>query len=97
MKVAVVGGGVAGLGAAWALARRHEVVLYEAAESLGGHANTVEVREPGGGPPIAVDTGFIVLNDRTYPNLQALLARLGVATRDATMSFAVSLDGGRTE
>ncbi len=97
MRVAVIGAGIAGLGAAWALARRHEVVLYEAAESLGGHANTVVVEEPGGTGPIAVDTGFIVLNDRTYPNLRALFARLGVATRDTNMSFAVSLNGGRTE
>ena len=97
MRVAVIGAGVAGLGAAWALSRRHAVVLYEAAESLGGHANTELVEEPGGAAPIAVDTGFIVLNDRTYPNLRALFARLDVPTRDTTMSFAVSLNGGRTE
>jgi predicted NAD/FAD-binding protein len=95
VKVAVVGAGVAGLGAAWLAQQSHEVVLYERDARLGGHSNTVDVPAPGG--PIAVDTGFIVYNEPNYPNLAALFAHLGVATDWSDMSFAVSLDGGRYE
>ncbi len=95
MKIAVIGAGAAGLGAAWALARRHEVVLWEAAPRAGGHAHTLEVAGPAG--PVAVDSGFIVYNEPNYPNLTRLFAALGVATQPSSMSFAVSLDGGRTE
>jgi predicted NAD/FAD-binding protein len=95
MKIAVIGAGAAGLGAAWALARRHEVVLWEAAPRAGGHAHTLEVPGPDG--PVAVDSGFIVYNEPNYPNLTRLFAALGVATQPSSMSFAVSLDGGRSE
>src|SRR5215470_3075885 len=95
MRVAVVGAGIAGLGAAWLLSRRHEVVVYEREGRLGGHSCTVEVPTPAGPQP--VDVGFIVFNQRNYPNLVALFDRLGVATERSDMSFAVSLDQGRFE
>ena len=87
MKIAVVGGGMAGLGAAWSLARRHAVTLFEAENRLGGHANTVDVRI--GGRDVAVDTGFIVYNEANYPLLTRLFAELGVATEASVMSFSV--------
>lgn len=88
MRIAVIGGGVSGLGAAWALRDRHEVTLFEKDTRLGGHANTVDIDYDG--VPIAVDTGFIVFNSHNYPNLVGLLAHLGVETFDSDMSFAVS-------
>ena len=96
MKIAVVGSGVAGLGAAWRLSAEHEVIVYEADKRLGGHSNTVEVAANDGGT-IAVDTGFIVYNERTYPNLIRLFEHLDVATEPSNMSFAVSVDKGRFE
>src|SRR6185312_16563885 len=95
MKIAVIGAGVAGLGAAWSLSRHHDVVVYERESRFGGHACTVEVAGPGGAQP--VDMGFIVYNERNYPNLVALFDHLGVPTKPSDMSFAVSLDGGRFE
>ncbi len=94
-SVAVVGGGIAGLGAAWALARRHTVTLYDREGRFGGHANTVDVASIGQRFP--VDTGFIVYNGRNYPNLVALFDHLAVPTAASDMSFGVSLDGGRVE
>jgi uncharacterized protein len=91
-RIAVIGSGVSGLSAAWLLSKSHDVVLYEADDRPGGHANTVDV--PGTGP---VDTGFIVYNDKNYPNLQAMLAHLGVGSIKTEMSFAASLDEGRFE
>jgi len=94
-RIAVIGAGVAGLGAAWLLARRHEVTLYERNGHLGGHSNTVHVRQ--GGRDIPVDTGFIVYNEQNYPNLVRLFAALDVPTAPSSMSFSVSIDGGRVE
>ena len=96
MRIAVIGAGIAGLGAAWLMNGRHEVVLYEAEGRLGGHSNTVDAPTPGGGSQ-PVDTGFIVFNDRTYPNLLALFRQIGVQWRPSSMSFSVSVDGGRLE
>ncbi|UYN93407.1 MAG: FAD-dependent oxidoreductase [Enhydrobacter sp.] len=95
MKIAVIGAGVAGLGAAWLLGRRHEVILYERERRLGGHACTVDVPGPDG--PTPVDVGFIVYNERNYPDLVRLFGELGVSTEESDMSFAVSLDGGAFE
>lgn len=94
-KIAVVGGGVAGLGAAWLLSRRHEVTLFERGARAGGHANTVTLDLDG--RPVAVDTGFIVYNAPNYPNLVALFEAIGVASDATDMSFGVSLDDGRLE
>ena len=95
MRIAIVGAGITGLAAAWLLAKRHDVTLFEANERIGGHSNTVDVAALEG--TIPVDTGFIVYNERSYPNLIALFAHLGVATAESNMSFAVSLDGGGYE
>jgi predicted NAD/FAD-binding protein len=94
-KLAVIGSGVSGLSCAWALSRHNEVVLYEAEARLGGHADTRTIQVAG--REIAVDAGFVVYNEPTYPNLRALFAHLGVETVPTDMSFSVSLDGGAYE
>ncbi|PIO98095.1 NAD(P)/FAD-dependent oxidoreductase [Pleomorphomonas carboxyditropha] len=95
LEIAVIGSGISGLSAAWLLAKRHDVTLYEIDRRLGGHSNTVLA--PTKGASIPVDTGFIVYNYATYPNLIALFAHLGVETEPTDMSFSVSIDGGRLE
>ncbi len=95
MKIAVIGSGVAGIGAAWALSARHDVTLIEAEDRAGGHSRTLDVEVAG--VPISVDTGFIVYNERNYPNLTHLLDTLAVSTVDSDMSFAVSLEDGSFE
>jgi uncharacterized protein len=88
MRIAIVGAGVSGLTCAHYLHREHDVVVYEAAEHPGGHANTVYAETSRG--VHAVDTGFIVFNDRNYPGFEKLLAELDVATQPSEMSFGVS-------
>jgi hypothetical protein len=94
-RIAVIGSGISGLGAAWALAGDNQVTVYEAADRPGGHANTVDVAQ--GDTTRSVDTGFLVYNTVNYPNLIRLFDRLGVATEPSDMSFAVSMDGGALE
>ena len=95
MKIAVIGAGISGLGAALALSQRHDVTLIEREGRFGGHANTVEVAHQGGS--VAVDTGFIVFNARNYPNLCGLFEHLDVPTHWSDMSFGFSLQGGAFE
>jgi predicted NAD/FAD-binding protein len=95
MRIAVVGAGISGASAAWALSKNHDVVVYESEQRLGGHSHAVDVDYDGAS--IAVDTGFIVYNELNYPNLTALFAELGVETKASDMSFGLSLDGGKFE
>ena len=95
MRIAIVGTGISGLLAAHLLHREHEIAVFEAAPRLGGHTNTVEVESEDG--PLAIDTGFIVFNDRNYPRFEALLRELGVATQTSHMSFSVSDERGEFE
>ena len=95
MRIAVVGSGIAGLGAAWLLSRAHEVVLFEAEARLGGHTHTHEVEQAG--RSYAVDSGFIVFNPGNYPLLTRLFDELGVESQPTTMSFSVHSDRSGVE
>ncbi len=90
MKIAIIGSGISGLVAAYRLHRTHQVTLFEANDYLGGHTNTVDVELDG--QRHAIDTGFIVFNDWTYPNFIELLAEIGVASQPTVMSFSVRDD-----
>ena len=94
LKIAVIGAGISGMGAAHALAKAHKVTLYESENRLGGHARTVMAGKNGDQP---VDTGFIVFNYANYPRLAALFNELDVPIAKSNMSFGVSADGGRIE
>jgi uncharacterized protein len=97
INIAVIGSGIAGLSAAWLLSQRHHVTLFERDGRLGGHSNTVDVATATTVEPVPIDTGFIVYNTQSYPNLVALFDHLGVETARSDMSFAFSQDGGTYE
>lgn len=94
-KIAIVGTGISGLGAAWLLHPRHEITVYEKAARIGGHSRTLTVDYDG--RPIAVDTGFIVFNKLNYPNLTGLFAHLGVPVHKSNMTFSASIKDGWLE
>lgn len=87
-RIAVIGAGISGLAAAYLLSRRHVVTLFEAEPRLGGHTHTIRVNAPGG--RIALDTGFLVHNEQTYPNLVRLFHELKIPTQASDMSFSVT-------
>jgi predicted NAD/FAD-binding protein len=95
MKIAVIGAGISGLVAAHHLQREHEITVFEANDYVGGHTNTIHVEHES--ETHWIDTGFIVLNDRNYPNFVPLLEELGVATQPSHMSFSVSDERGDFE
>ncbi len=95
MHIGIVGTGIAGLSAAWLLGRQHRVTVFEKEARLGGHSNTVQATVAG--ETVDVDTGFIVYNERNYPELTAFFQHLDVATEPSNMSFSASIDGGRLE
>ncbi|WP_041793882.1 NAD(P)/FAD-dependent oxidoreductase [Pararhodospirillum photometricum] len=96
LNIAVIGSGIAGMAAAWLLAKRHTVTVLEKDFRPGGHTNTVEA-PLGKGARVPVDAGFILYNESNYRNLSALFAHLGVPTQAADLSFSVSIDDGRVE
>ena len=93
MKIAVIGSGISGNVVAYHLQREHDITVFEAAGHVGGHTHTHEIEHEG--RTVAVDTGFIVCNDRTYPRFLALLAELGVELQPSNMSFSVQTPMGR--
>ncbi len=95
MRIAIVGSGISGLTVAHLLHRDHAITVFEANDYIGGHTHTVDVDL--GGERLAVDTGFIVYNERNYPNFTRLLAQLGVSTQPSTMSFSVRLEDPELE
>ena len=95
MKIAIVGTGISGLVAAHRLHLEHEIVVYEAGSRVGGHTNTIRVDTED--ETHWIDTGFIVFNNRNYPNFERLLDELGVASQPSHMSFSVSDGRGKFE
>ena len=89
LNIAVVGSGISGLSSAWLLSKQHKVTVFEKDDRFGGHSNTVNVADVRGSVP--VDTGFIVFNPATYPNLVEFFKLLAVPTKPADMSFAFSV------
>lgn len=90
MQIAIIGSGISGLTAAYLLHKDHKIVVYEQNDYIGGHANTVDVELQSKNYP--VDTGFIVFNQKTYPNFVKLLKKLGVGWKNSNMSFSVHCD-----
>ena len=95
MRIAIIGTGIAGNVAAWKLRDRHDITVYESGSYIGGHTNTIDVDEAG--RRLAVDTGFIVFNEKTYPNFIRILDEIGQASKPTEMSFSVHDAGGRIE
>lgn len=95
MRIAIIGTGIAGNVAAWKLRHDHDICVYEAAGYVGGHTNTIDVVEDG--RSLAVDTGFIVFNEQTYPNFIRLLDDIGQASKPSDMSFSVRSEDDRIE
>lgn len=94
-KIAIIGAGISGLGAAFLLHRDHDIAVFEKSGRIGGHARTLDVEY--NGRQIYVDTGFIVYNERNYPHLTALFRYIGVATQKSNMTFGVTADDGALE
>jgi predicted NAD/FAD-binding protein len=90
MKIAIVGAGISGLVAAYLLSPEHDITVFEANDYIGGHTHTVDISRPDGN--VAVDTGFIVFNEKTYPNFIKLIDTLGVAWQPSNMSFSVACE-----
>lgn len=88
MKIAIIGSGISGLTAAYLLNKKHDIHVFEKADRLGGHTATIDIDYKG--DQLAIDTGFIVYNDRTYPNFIKLLSQIGVEAQNAPMGFSVS-------
>ncbi len=95
VKIAIIGSGISGNVVAYKLRENHDITVYEAASYVGGHSNTVNVAD--GEDTVAVDTGFIVFNDRTYPKFMQLLDELGQRSQDSEMSFSVQAGSGKLE
>ena len=95
MKIAIIGSGISGLTAAWLLHQSHEITVFEANDYVGGHTHTIDVDVDG--EQLAIDTGFIVYNDWTYPNFIQMLERLGVDSLATEMSFSVRCERSRIE
>jgi len=95
MRIAVVGSGISGISAAWLLSPANEVDVYEAEPRLGGHSCTLDITT--GGTTFSVDTGFMVFNRRTYPNLIRFFDHLGITANDADMSFSVQVPSENIE
>jgi predicted NAD/FAD-binding protein len=91
LKIAIIGTGISGMSASWLLSMAHDVTIFEKDDRIGGHTNTVDVNGTG------VDTGFIVYNEKNYPNLIALFDHFGVETQETDMSFGVSVGRGDFE
>lgn len=95
MKIAIIGTGISGLGAAYIMHPHHDITVYEKNNYIGGHSRTIDVKTPAGSVP--VDTGFIVFNHRNYPHLTALFEKAGVKTEKSDMSFGACVENGWLE
>ncbi|GAB3521528.1 NAD(P)/FAD-dependent oxidoreductase [Photobacterium alginatilyticum] len=95
MKIAIIGTGISGLTCAWHLHRQHDITVYEANDYIGGHTATVDVSVASG--DYAIDTGFIVFNDRTYPRFERLLSEIGISGDPTEMSFSIHNDSNGLE